>query len=172
LKNAQAGHTYLYFTYTHSIQEVQIKGTHVIPELPPDTTKPSIGTVSQEPDIPDDGEEVTVTVDVTNGESGVHNVTISYRTNSGPWAIVPMSKLTGNIWEGKIPGQSAETNVQYKITAYDKAGNFEVDDQDGEYYDYIVIPEFPTCTSILLTLIMLTVAIAIYKRRLPKTPIQ
>jgi len=34
-----------------------------------------------------------------------------------------------------------------------------------------ITPEFPTWTSILLTLIVLTVAIAIYKRRLHKTPI-
>ena len=33
-----------------------------------------------------------------------------------------------------------------------------------------IIPEFPTWTSILIILIMLTVAIAIYKRRLLKTP--
>jgi len=29
-----ADYTYLYFTYNHSIQEVQIKGVHVIPEFP------------------------------------------------------------------------------------------------------------------------------------------
>ena len=34
-----------------------------------------------------------------------------------------------------------------------------------------IVPEFPTWTSILLILIVLTVAIAIYKRRLPKTTI-
>lgn len=35
----------------------------------------------------------------------------------------------------------------------------------------VVIPEFPTLTSMLLILILLTVAISIYKRRLLKTPI-
>ena len=35
----------------------------------------------------------------------------------------------------------------------------------------VVFPEFPTWTSMLLTLIMLTGAIAIYKRRILKTPI-
>jgi len=34
-----------------------------------------------------------------------------------------------------------------------------------------IIPEFPTWTSMLLVLITLTVAIALYKRRLFKTPI-
>jgi len=37
--------------------------------------------------------------------------------------------------------------------------------------EVIIIPEFPTWTSMLLILIVLTVVIAIYKRRLLKTPI-
>ena len=43
---------------------------------------------------------------------------------------------------------------------------------DGSNQDnYPIIPEFPTWTSMLLLFILLTVAIAIYKQRLPKTPI-
>jgi len=37
--------------------------------------------------------------------------------------------------------------------------------------EVIVVPEFPTWTSMLLILVLLTVAIAIYKRRLLKIPI-
>jgi len=37
--------------------------------------------------------------------------------------------------------------------------------------NYPIVAEFPTWTSMLLILIVLTFAIAIYKRRLPKTPI-
>ena len=44
------------------------------------------------------------------------------------------------------------------------------DDECVDIYD-IAIPEFPTWTSMLLILIVLTFAIAIYKRRLLKTPI-
>ena len=43
--------------------------------------------------------------------------------------------------------------------------------QNVEVMGVHVIPEFPTWTSMLLILILLTVATAIYKRRLPKTPI-
>ena len=38
--------------------------------------------------------------------------------------------------------------------------------------EVVIVPEFPTWTSILLILIVLTVAVAIYKGRLPKKPIQ
>lgn len=54
--------------------------------------------------------------------------------------------MTGDTYEGEIPGLLAEIKVQYKIIAYDKAGNFRVDDNLGEYYVYTVIPEFPTWT--------------------------
>jgi len=37
--------------------------------------------------------------------------------------------------------------------------------------EVMIVPEFPTWTSMLLILIVLTVATVIYKRRLPKTPI-
>ena len=49
----------------------------------------------------------------------------------------------------------------------DANSNQSVDDQLGQYYGYT--PEFPTWTSIILMLTMLTVAIVIYKRRLLKT---
>jgi parallel beta-helix repeat protein len=46
---------------------------------------------------------------------------------------------------------------------------YEID--EGNIDHYPIVPEFPTWTSMLLILIVLTVAIAIYKRRLLKTPI-
>lgn len=49
----------------------------------------------------------------------------------------------------------------------DASSTQSVDDQLGQYYGYT--PEFPTCTSIILMLTMLTVAIVIYKRRPFKT---
>ena len=142
-------------------------GMEVFHAPPPDTTGPSIGRVSQEPEIPDENEIVTVTVEVTDAESGVHNVTISYTTGQ-TWNNVTMEKTTGDTYEGKIPGLPAETNVQYKIVAYDNAGNLAIDDNAGQYYLYNVIPEFPTWASLVLVLIAFTVAIAIHKKRLLK----
>jgi len=42
---------------------------------------------------------------------------------------------------------------------------------DHSTQEVVIVPEFPTWTSMLLILIVLTVAIAIYKRRILKTPI-
>jgi parallel beta-helix repeat protein len=134
-----------------------------------DTTKPSIGTVSQVPTVPIDGVNVTITVNVTDAESGVCNVTISYKANSGLWTNVSMSK-TGNTWEGKIPGLPYGTNVTYKIIAYDNAGNFAVDDNAGRYYVYTVVPEFPAVIVLPLFIIATLVAVFLGKReRTPKS---
>ena len=136
-----------------------------------DQTPPSITNISQNPEIPDHLETVTVTVVVADEESGVHNVTLSYSTDGGEnWTNVTMQKTTGDTYQGEIPGQPAETQVQYKIIAYDNIGNQAVEDNAGEYYVYTVIPEFLTWTSMLLILIALTAAIAIHKRRQLKTP--
>jgi parallel beta-helix repeat protein len=136
-----------------------------------DQTPPSITNISQDPEIPDHLETVTVTVVVTDDESGVYNVTLSYSTDGGEtWNNVTMQKTTGDTYQEEIPGLPDGTHVQYKITAYDNVGNPAVEDNAGEYYVYTVIPEFPTWTSMLLILTALTAAIAIYKRRQLKTP--
>jgi len=130
-----------------------------------DNTKPSISNVSQEPEVPNDGQKVRISVIVTDGESRVRNVTISYKTNSGPWTNVSMSRLTGDTWQGEIPGLTARTNVTYKIIAYDNAENFEVDDNAGQYYVYMVIPEFPAAIVLPLFIIVTLVAVALGKRK-------
>jgi len=137
-----------------------------------DTIKPSIGTPFHDPPIPDEWENVTVSVNVTDAESGLRQVILSYSTDEGAtWTNVTMSKATGDTYEGEIPGFSAGTNVWYKIIAQDKANNTAVEDNAQAYYIYTVIPEFPTWTSTLLVLVVLALATVTYKRKQLKTPI-
>jgi hypothetical protein len=129
-----------------------IDGSQIVVGLPinsstkttKDMTYPSIGAPTQEPDpekvMPD--QNVTVSVNVTDGESGVDDVILSYSTDGGAWTNVTMIKGTGDTYVGEIPGLPARTNVQYKIIAYDNAGNFAVEDNAGQYYVYVVIQEF------------------------------
>jgi len=130
-----------------------------------DDTEPIISNLSQEPTLPGPGENVTISVDVTDEQSGVRNVTISYRTNSGSWTNVSMSRLTGDAWEGKNPGFPDGTEVQYKIIAYDNAENPAVDDNEGEYYIYTVIPEFPVAIFLLLFIILTLVTVRAHSKK-------
>jgi len=132
-----------------------------------DTTPPIIGTPQQTP--PSDvqpGQEVIVAVSVTDLETGVKNVTLFY-TNNTNWYDVSMSfNATSGLWEGIIPGFDANTNVKYKIEAYDNAGNKAVNDNAGEYFVYTVIPEFnPSSIVIALTLFAGTIAVILWKKR-------
>jgi len=131
-----------------------------------DIAKPIIGTPYQEPLEPNEGENVTISVNVTDKDSGVKNVTLSYSINEGAnWTDVPMINLTGNTYEGEILGQLNGTKVWYKITAYDNAENFAVDDNAGEYYIYIVIPEFPATILLPLFIILTLVTVILRKKK-------
>jgi len=134
---------------------------------PPDNTPPVIGTPVHTPEIPDDGEAVTVSVNVTDADTGVRpdGVILSYRTNGGAWNNVTMSKTTGDTYEGVIPGLPADTQVDYMITAYDYANNKAIKDKAGDYYVYTVIPEFPTWQILAITLLLIGIIIVIIKRR-------
>jgi len=125
-----------------------------------ETTEPLIGSLYQEPLEPNDGENVTISVNVTDGESGVYNVTLSYSINeAASWTDVLMFNLTGHIYVGEIPALPNGTHVWYKIIAYDNAENFVVDDNEEQYYVYTVVPEFPATVFLLLFIIFTLVAV-------------
>lgn len=131
-----------------------------------DKTPPTIGTPSQDPDFTavEPYQNVTVTVDVIDEGVGIREVTLSYTINEGQtWINTTMNNISDNTYMGKIPGFQADTHVQYKIIAYDNADNPAVEDRNGEYYIYTVIPEF-TATMFLLILVLSTIIIFITKK--------
>jgi len=135
---------------------------------PLDDVLPVIGTPVHTPEIPDDGEDVTVSVNVTDADTGVRpdGLILSYSTDGGgTWDNVTMSKTTGDTYEGIIPGLPAGTEVEYMIIAYDYANNEAVKDKAGDYYVYTVIPEFPTWQIITLTLLLIGIIVVLAKKR-------
>ena len=99
-----------------------------------DNTPPVIGTPSISPEEPVEGEDVTVSVNVTDATSGVAEVILSYSTDGGAtWKNVTMTAAS-TTYEATIPGQPAGTEVLYKIYARDGAGNWAVSAQ----YSYTV----------------------------------
>jgi len=128
-----------------------------------DETLPTIGEPTQEPSdavTPDDN--VTISVNVTDTESGVKNVTLFYNLNNGTlWTPLPMNfNPTSSLYEAIIPKQPAGTWVKYKITSYDKAENFAELDNDKNYFVYQVIPEFTSITITLFFVILSMIAVA------------
>jgi len=88
-----ATHSSLYFAYTHSTHKIQIIGTWVIGDITP----PLIATPFQEPDKVTPDQAVKVSVNVTDTESGVKSVILSYTANGGaahPFAIKSLHMIT------------------------------------------------------------------------------
>jgi len=115
-------------------------------------------------------QNVTVSVNITDTESGVKTVTLYY-TNDTVWHNVPMAfNNTSTLWEAIIPGYMEGTQVKYRIEAYDNAGNMAVEDNAGQYYAYTVIPEFLSSLILLLVMVLSVLAVVLAKRKLPRKP--
>ncbi len=132
-----------------------------------DDTIPAISTPMHTPEIPGDGEAVTVSVNVTDTETGIppDGVLLSYRAAGSAWNNVTMDKTTGDTYAAAIPGHPAGTQVDYMIIAYDYAGNSAVEDSAGHYYVYTVVAEFPTWSTLAIALLAIGLIIAIVRRR-------
>jgi len=87
-----------------------------------DNTPPVISSVEQDPEVPSEGEEVTVIASVSDAISGLESVILYYRVNGGEWRTVEMTCSEG-AWVATIPGQEAGASVEYYVEARDKAGN-------------------------------------------------
>lgn len=135
----------------------------------PDTTPPIIDTPFQDPapTAVEPYQNVTVTANVTDYETGIREVILSYNINeSQTWINTTMNNISNNTYMGKIPGFEADTHVQYRIIAYDNANNPAVEDKNGEYHVYTVIPEFPNLLVFIfiITTLITVIVIKISKR--------
>jgi hypothetical protein len=154
--------TYLLGPDLGEVPSTRYNGQYSFAWAPPDTTPPTIGTITRVPSgSVDENQNVTVSVNVTDTESGVKNVTLSYTNGSATWTDVTMSlNSTTNLWDGVIPGYLNGTLVQYNITAFDNAGNKAVTSS----FNYTVIPEFMTIMPIVLLIILTATVVAFRKK--------
>jgi hypothetical protein len=139
-----------------------------------DKTSPFIIEVKHQPegDV-DPGQSVKVLVDVTDSLSGIGNIILSYNIDNGPtWTEITMTlNTTTGFYEAPIQGQPPDTKVKYKVVAYDNAGNVKVEDNDGEYYVYTVIPEFQNAPILILLILTTMITTKLLKtKRKHQTP--
>lgn len=132
-----------------------------------DVEPPFIGAPTQEPSANVTiGQEVRVSAEIKDNETGVKNATLYYTINNGTsWTPIEMHyNSTTGLYEtvNPIPAQTFGTVVQYKITAFDNADNSHTEDNAGQYYVYTVIPELaPIALAIVATAaILITIALA------------
>jgi len=130
-------------------------------KLSSNAVAPSIGSPVHSPLEPLPDQQVRVVVDVSSINT-VSDVVLSY-SNNGGWQNVTMT-LTDGRYAANIPAMDDQTNVRYKIIAYDNMDNVAVKDNLGNNYQYTVIPEF-TSPFIIVTAIILASAIIVMKSK-------
>jgi len=144
-----------------------VEDAQIVSEIKLDKTKPVIADPKATPETDiQENQDVAIVVEVTDSLSGVDTVTLSYSTdNKTSWTDVSMSlNSTTELWEGVIPGQAIWTNVNYKISAYDVAGNLATSDET-DVFSYNVIPEFAP-TVILLIFSALTLGVFVLRKKM------
>jgi nitrous oxidase accessory protein len=136
-----------------------------------DITPPRISEPTQNPssNTVQPSETVKISVNVTDDESGISQVILSYTTDNGTtWTNLNMQpNAATSSYEVEVPEQQPGTVVKYKIIAYDNAGNSVTKDNNGYYYTYQVIPEFPSMVALVVFLLttLIATALLITKRK-------
>lgn len=132
-----------------------------------DDTPPNIDTPAQDPPPTSiqPFQNVKVSVNVTDFESGVRNVTLQYKANEGEWITKTMQlNATTGLYEAIIDGYDAGTKITYMITAYDNAGNKAQQDNAGSYFVYTVIPELQLIHDLLALILIATITMALARK--------
>ena len=120
--------------------------------------------------------DVGVRLTVSSGNMFAHNYFVhnTQQVSDDSWED-PVFPPSINVWNDGYPsGGNYWGDYEEKYPAAEEIYGsgiwntpYVIDENNQDKYP--MVPEFPTWTSMLIILIILTVAIAIYKRRLPKT---
>lgn len=129
---------------------------------PVDVSAPTIGVPLQTPLNPLPDEEVEISVNVSD-LSGIRDVTLSYRTDS-LWNNVSMVHIDGDTFSASIPPMPNQATVEYRIIAYDNFDNVAVSDNQGLFYRYNVVPEFPSGIAIAVLLVFTMLVAVVVKK--------
>jgi predicted double-glycine peptidase len=133
-------------------------------KLKVDNSLPLIGKPSRLPDANvEPGEEVKVSANVTDADSGVQNVMLFYTIDNGTtWQNRTMSlDQNTSLYEAAIRGQQGGTWVKFKILAFDRVGNNATYDGNEPYCAYQVLSEFSDFAILVLLLAATLLAVIV-----------
>ena len=133
-----------------------------------DSTPPVIEDIFQEPvnDAVTPDDEVMVYANVTDSESGVKQVTLTYSSDNETWFFVNMTNFDGDMWNGTIPMFDYCTWVNYTIAAEDRVGNVITSEEEfGSQHQYHVIPEFSSFLILPFFMVATLLAVTLIKKK-------
>ena len=152
-------------TTLHPVSIITVGHPVIADDVPPTIS----ATVQEPPENVSSYQSVIVNVNVTDGGSGVRDVTLWYSIDNGTtWVPLNMGEIATSLYQTTVPGYANGTWMKYKVIANDNNGNHAIEDNNGYNYSYQFVPENITLFSIILILSILTLTIIIGKRKLPK----
>jgi len=83
---------------------------------------PTYSEFFHSPVIPSSGQDVVVSINADDPD-GIDTMTLWFSSKADAWDSVPMSKGTGNVYEGAIPGFSQGKVVQFYVEGRDGIGS-------------------------------------------------
>ncbi|MCK4845505.1 MAG: hypothetical protein KAS95_07515, partial [Candidatus Heimdallarchaeota archaeon] len=136
-----------------------------------DYIAPTINDIAHSPSTPTELDTVSINATVTD-VSGIYNVTLYYRTNSGIWTEVSMTLISGDIYSVTIGTFAVSDIIEYYVSAIDNSANNNeaINDNAGLYYSFTVsevIPEFQTLSLLLpaIAFLFLVFGLVVLQRR-------
>ncbi len=123
--------------------------------------KPEISSKFADPSDPETGEDIIVTVAVTD-DIGISTVTLTYTfpSDTGTPVDLSMTNSTGDTWTATIPATGAEGELAYYITAVNTSGLTTTSDMGG-----VVIADPPPPPE-LLTIARVQDSISVYNTQI------
>ena len=106
-------------------------------------------------------QNVTVTVNVIDLGSGVHNVTLWYSVDNGTtWTPLDMTETLMNAYQATIPGYENCTWVRYRIIAYDNNENLAINDHHVYHHTraYVHVTKFNRSTAFLIGALIIIIS--------------
>jgi hypothetical protein len=128
-----------------------------------DVVAPTISAPFQVPLNPMPNKEVKISVNVSDA-SGIREVILSYR-NDSVWNNVVMTQIANGTFSATIQAMPLQATVEYRIIAYDNFNNSAVSDNQGAFYRYTVVPEFPSGIIYAIPLGAALLAVIMIKKR-------
>ncbi len=113
-------------------------GVDISLKITVEATPPEIVSVHRLPEQPSYNDSVTVFTTVTDADSGVRSVLLSYAGDDTP-KNVTMAPEDEGLYKASIPRFSFDVLVEYRVYASDKVGN----KASSNIYSYVVADPYP-----------------------------
>ncbi|MHA2406332.1 MAG: hypothetical protein ACXACH_06235 [Candidatus Hermodarchaeia archaeon] len=104
---------------------------------------PNVLDVTQDPVDPEYFESVTINCAVEMVDNPIARVDVYYSSNSAPWRNLTATEVGSDVYQCVIPAHPWYTAMRYYVNATTVFGESTIEDNGGQYYQYLVIDTIP-----------------------------